>query len=48
MDNLDETHIAIADNYEERAEAVDFTTNHPYSLCYNGLREQTELLGCAS
>ena len=45
MKNLEETHTAIADGYEERAEAVDVTTNHPYSSCYDGLMEQTELLG---
>ena len=45
MENRNETHTAIADNYEERAEAVDLTTNHPYSSCYDGLMKQIELLG---
>ena len=44
MENCGETHTSIADNYEERAENVDVTTTHPYSSCYEGLMEQTELL----
>ena len=47
MENLDETLTAIPDDYEERAEAVNLKTNHPYSSCYDGLTglmEQMELL----
>ena len=47
MENYDKTHTAISDDYEERAEAVDVTTNYPYSSCYDGMLEQTELLGRA-
>ena len=47
MENLDETHTAIAEDYEERPEAVDVMTNHLYSSCYDKLMEQTELLGHA-
>ena len=39
-----DTHTSIADDYEERAKNVDVTTTHPYSSCYDGLMEQTELL----
>ena len=35
MKSCDETHTSIADEYEERAEAVDVMTNHPYSSCYD-------------
>ena len=44
MENCGETHTSIADEYEERAKNVDLTTTHPYSSCYDGLMEQTELL----
>ena len=37
----------IAHDYEERAEVVDFLTNHSYSSCYDGLIEQRELLNRA-
>ena len=47
MESCDETHTSSADEYEERAEDVDVTTNHPYSSCYDGMLEQTELLGRA-
>ena len=47
MESCNEAHTSIADEYEEKAEAVDVATNHPYSSCYNGLMEQTELLNCA-
>ena len=47
MESCDQTHTSIADEYEERAEAVDVTMNHPYSSCYDGMLEQTELLGRA-
>ena len=47
MESCDETHTSIADKYEERAKNVDVTTNHPYSSCYDGMLEQTELLGSA-
>ena len=47
MKSCDETHTSIADEYEERAENVDVTTNHPYSSCYDGMLEQSELLGRA-
>ena len=47
MENFDETHTAIVDDYEERAEAVDIMTNHPYPSCYNRLIEHRELLGRA-
>ena len=40
MESCDETHTSIADKYEERAE-------DPHSSCYDGLMEQTELLGRA-
>ena len=39
-----DTHTSIADEYEERAEAVDVTTTHPYSSCYDRMLKQTELL----
>ena len=47
MESCDETHTSIADDYEERAKNVDVTTNRPYSSCYDGLMEQTKLLGRA-
>ena len=47
MENCGETHTSIADEYEERAKEVDVTTTYPYSSCYDGLMEQTELLGRA-
>ena len=47
MESCDQTHTLIADEYEEKAEDVDVTTNHPYSSSYDGLMEQTELLNCA-
>ena len=47
MENCGETHTSIADEYEERAKEVDVTTIYPYSSCYDGLMEQTELLGRA-
>ena len=47
MKSYAEIHIAIADDYEEKAEAVDVTTNVPYSSCYKKMPEQTELLGRA-
>ena len=47
MENFDESHTAIADNYEEQAEAVDPTTNHPNSSWYDRLMEQIELRECA-
>ena len=46
-ESCDKAHTSIADEYEERAEDVDVTTNHPYSSCYHGLEKQTELLGHA-
>ena len=46
MENLDETHTAIADDYQRRAEAVTLSTSYPNSSCYDGLMEQTELLNC--
>ena len=47
MENCGATHTSIADEYEERAKEVDVTTTYPYSSCYDGLVEQTELLGRA-
>ena len=47
MESCDETHTSIADDYVERAENVDVTTNHPYSSCYYGMLEQSKLLGRA-
>ena len=47
MENCGETHTSIADDYEERAENVDTTTTYPHSSSYEGLMEQTELLGRA-
>ena len=47
MESCDDTHTSLADEYEERAKNVDVTTNHPYSSCYDGLMEQTKLLGHA-
>ena len=47
MESCDETHTSIADEYEERAKNVDVTTNHPYSSCYDGMLEQSKLLGRA-
>ena len=47
MENCDKTHTAIANDYQRRAKAVDLLTNHPYSSCYNGLMEKTELLNRA-
>ena len=47
MKSYAETHTAIADDYEEKAKAVDVTTNLPYSSCYKEMPEQTELLGLA-
>ena len=47
MESCNETHISIADEYEERAKNIDVTTNHPYSSCYDGMLEQLKLLGRA-
>ena len=47
MESCDETHTSIADECEERAKNVDVTTNHPYSSCYDGMLEQSKLLGRA-
>ena len=47
MESCDETHTSIADEYEERAKNVDVTMNHPYSSCYDGMLEQSKLLGHA-
>ena len=44
MENCDETHTSIADEFEEKAQNIDISTNHPHSSCYEGLMEQTELL----
>ena len=47
MESCDETHTSIADEYEERAKNVDVATTHPYSSCYDGMLEQSKLLGRA-
>ena len=47
MESYDETHTSSADEYEERAENVNITTNHPYSSCSDGMLEQSEVLGRA-
>ena len=47
MENCGETHTSIADEHEERAKNIDVTTNYPYSSCYDGMLEQSMLLGRA-
>ena len=47
MESCGKTHPSIADDYEERAQNVDVTMNHPYSSCYDGMLKQSELLGRA-
>ena len=46
-ESCDEAHTSIADEYEKRAKNVDVTMNHSYSSCYDGMLEQSKLLGCA-
>ena len=47
MENCRETRTSIADEYEERAKNIDVTMNHPYYSCYDGMLEQSKLLGRA-
>ena len=47
MESCDDTHTSIADEHKERAKNVDVTMNHPYSSCYDGMLEQSKLLGHA-